>query len=332
MSAKKKVSRNWKQFTLGIGCLALLACIVYQWLPLPGDRTKSPPPELPPRAIENILELQIALARLGYSPGSIDGVLGHQSRQALVAYQGTHKLVASGEWDDTTRRQLKIREPVFAYIELTQADFDRIDPPPTSWRERGQRPRMAYHSILEMIAEKSQSDPALILRLNPGLNMDLLVRGQKIKVPYIPPIRFEGRAQHVRISLSERSLQVVDAKDRILFHAPVSIARRVDKRPSGELKVAVRVADPNYTFNPAILSAAAAREGITDKFIIQPGPNNPVGTVWIGLNLPSYGIHGTPEPEQVGRTESSGCFRLANWNAEALLGIVEVGMSVYVVP
>ena len=124
----------------------------------------------------------------------------------------------------------------------------------------------------------------------------------------------------------------MDPTDRILFHAPVSIARRVDKRPSGELEVAVRVADPNYTFNPEILAGTAAREGITGKFIIQPGPNNPVGSVWIGLNLPSYGIHGTPEPEQVGRTESSGCFRLANWNAETLLGLVHDGMPVYVEP
>lgn len=100
----------------------------------------------------------------------------------------------------------------------------------------------------------------------------------------------------------------------------------------GELKVQVRVADPNYTFNPAILRATAEREGIRKKFVIQPGPNNPVGTVWLGLNRPSYGIHGTPVPEKVGRTESSGCFRLANWNAETLLEATETGTAVFVVP
>ena len=81
-----------------------------------------------------------------------------------------------------------------------------------------------------------------------------------------------------------------------------------------------------------ILSAAAEREGISEKFVIQPGPNNPVGSVWLGLNRPSYGIHGTPEPEQVGRTESSGCFRLANWNAQTLLQATEVGTPVLVLP
>lgn len=191
---------------------------------------------------------------------------------------------------------------------------------------------MAYNSILEMVAEKSRSDPDLIVQLNPTIDWNYLQSGLTILVPHVYDRISNLEVSHVRISLSNRSLQAVDSESRILFHSPVSIARRVDKRPSGELKVKVRVANPNYTFNPAILSTTAEREGITQKFIIQPGPNNPVGSVWIGLNLPSYGIHGTPGPEKVGRTESSGCFRLANWNAETLLGLVHDGMSIYVEP
>jgi peptidoglycan hydrolase-like protein with peptidoglycan-binding domain len=309
-----------------------LTLLAYFWLPLPSVDSGKSPTEPPPRKIQNTLELQIALARSGFSPGSIDGALGSQTRQALTAYQRAHELPPTGEWDVATRKQIMIRDPVYAYIELSEADLGRIDPPPTTWRERGQRSRMAYHSALEMVAETSQSHPDLIVRLNPEINWDGLHPGQRIKVPHIPVVRTRGSAEHLRISLSERTLQAIDPAGRILFHAPVSIARRVDKRPSGELKVAVRVKNPNYTFNPAILNATAAREGIIEKFIIQPGPNNPVGSVWIGLNLPSYGIHGTPEPEQVGRTESSGCFRLSNWNAETLLGLVHDGMSVYVEP
>ncbi len=282
--------------------------------------------------IGNTLELQIALARSGFSPGSIDGTLGEQTRRAIRAYQTAKELFPSGEFDAATREVLKIRDPVFSRLELTAADFDRIDPPFSSWKERGARARMAHHSMLEMVAEGSRSDPDLIAQLNPSIDWNYLLPRQQILVPYFPETRIHRNLDHIRISLSERSLQGIDADGRLQFHAPVSIARRVDKRPSGELTVAVRVADPNYTFNPAILAATAAREGITEKFIIQPGPNNPVGTVWIGLSLPSYGIHGTPEPEKVGRTESSGCFRLANWNAEALLGLVHDGMSVYVEP
>lgn len=332
MSAKKQVSRNWWQFLLAVCALSVLAYLLFIWLPLPGERASDPPQAPPPRLIANTLELQIALARAGLSPGSIDGRHGLQTRQALTAYQQTHELDPTGEWDAATREQLKIRDPVFAAFELEETTFDRIDPPPMSWRERGERSRMAYHSILEMVAEKSQSHPDLIQQLNPSVDWATLSPGQRLRVPHIPTVRPRGTATHLRISLSHRSLQAVDTAGRVCFHAPVSIARRVDKRPSGELEVVVRVEDPNYTFNPAILSGTAAREGITEKFIIQPGPNNPVGSVWIGLNLPSYGIHGTPAPEQVGRTESSGCFRLANWNAETLLRIVHAGMSVHVVP
>jgi lipoprotein-anchoring transpeptidase ErfK/SrfK len=191
---------------------------------------------------------------------------------------------------------------------------------------------MAYHSILEMMAEKSLSDPDLIRQLNPSVDFQNVQPGAHILTPHLPPVRIRSQISHIRISLAERTLQAIDTKGAIAFHCPVSIARSVDKRPSGELYVKVRVADPNYTFNPAILSGTAAREGITQKFVIQPGANNPVGSVWIGLNLPSYGIHGTPEPEKVGRTESSGCFRLANWNAETLLDLVEVGTAIYVEP
>jgi lipoprotein-anchoring transpeptidase ErfK/SrfK len=278
------------------------------------------------------LELQIALAREGFSPGSIDGNLGGQSQQALLAYQQAHQLPLTGVFDPTTHAELKITEPVFSKFELSPTDFGRIDPPPGSWKERGTRSRMAYHSILEMVAEKSMSDPDLILQLNPSLDFNALEVGMQIVTPYMPPVRLRKSIDHLRISLTARSLQAIDTDGNIAFHCPVSIARRVDKRPSGELRVEVRVAKPNYTFNPAILSGTAAREGITQKFIIQPGPNNPVGSVWIGLNLPSYGIHGTPEPEKVGRTESSGCFRLANWNAETLLELVQVGTTVNVEP
>lgn len=276
--------------------------------------------------------MQIALARAGFSPGSIDGSLGQQSRQAISAYQSANGFNPTGTYDPAIETSLRIIDPVLSRVQLCAADFSRIDPPPTSWKERGTRSRMAYHSILEMVAEKSMSDPDLIRQLNPTLDFNALQAGTEIIGPCMPPVRLSRPISHLQISLKDRTLQAIDTNGNIAFHCPVSIARNVDKRPSGELRVQVRVADPNYTFNPSILSGTAAREGITQKFVIQPGPNNPVGSVWIGLNLPSYGIHGTPEPEKVGRTESSGCFRLANWNAETLLELVRVGTAVHVEP
>lgn len=128
-------------------------------------------------------------------------------------------------------------------------------------------------------------------------------------------------------------MEAFNSENILLAHFPCSIAQRVEKRPVGEeLHVAVVAPNPNYTFDPAVFPESAEAQEIGRKLILQPGPNNPVGTVWIGLDKPGYGIHGTPHPEAVGRTESHGCFRLANWNAEYLLKLVTVGTPVFVEP
>jgi lipoprotein-anchoring transpeptidase ErfK/SrfK len=100
----------------------------------------------------------------------------------------------------------------------------------------------------------------------------------------------------------------------------------------GTLRVVVIIRDPSYTFNPEVFPESSEGRRLRRKLLVPPGPNNPVGTAWIGLSRPGYGIHGTPRPEEVGRTESHGCFRLANWNAEHLTRLVSVGTPVVVEP
>lgn len=290
------------------------------------------PPPPTNRAIKNTVELQIALARCGFSPGSIDGAMGTQTRQAIRAFQKSRNLPATGEWAPSLSEHLRIKEPVYAYMELTATALSKLTSVPENWRARGELPHLGYHSLLEMVAEKSATHPDLIRLLNPELNWGSLNSGSLILAPLVSPYRIEGKIGEIQIHLQARQLQVFDTVGKLVFHCPASIASELAKRPVGELQVTVRAENPNYTFNPDILTAAAESEGITEKFIILPGPNNPVGTVWIGLNRPSYGIHGTPAPEKVGRTESNGCFRLANWNAETLLAATEVGTPVVVLP
>lgn len=323
-------TKHWLIQTIAV--LSTIAAVIYYWPQLRALTDFASRPQSSARAIANTTELQIALAREGFSPGSIDGASGSQTRRALLAYQTVQGVPLTGVFDADTAQFLKIEEPVFTTRQLNTGDFVAIDPKPQSWRARGELDQMRYNSLLEMVAEQSQSDPDFIASLNPGINWYQLAAGDHIRIPHVPPFRVQQAAAYIQITLSERTLRVFSAEHRLLFHCPVSIARRVDKRPSGELRVKIRVDQPNYTFNPAILSGTAQREGITRKFIIQPGPNNPVGTVWIGLNLPSYGIHGTPEPEKVGRTESNGCFRLANWNAQTLLDAVHVNMPITIEP
>lgn len=328
---KKTFKQRAKAPRIALGLLGVLLAAAYYLLNLETLPWKEPPSP-PSRAIKNTVELQIALARSGFSPGSIDGAMGTQTRQAIRAFQESRNLPATGEWALPLSELLRIEEPVYAYMELTATALSKLTSVPENWRAQGELPHLGYHSILEMVAEKSATDPDLIRSLNPELNWGTLRPGSHILAPLVPPYRIEEKIGEIQIYLQARQLQAFDTAGKLIFHCPVTIARELAKRPVGELQVTVRVENPNYTFNPNIITAAAKREGITEKFIIQPGPNNPVGTVWIGLDRPSYGIHGTPAPEKVGRTESSGCFRLANWNAESLLSATGVGTPVIVLP
>ena len=134
----------------------------------------------------------------------------------------------------------------------------------------------------------------------------------------------------MRVNLTQKWIRAFDANGRLLAHFPCSIGKIADKRPVGELSVAVAVKDPNYTFNPEVFPESEEGRKLGRKLVVPPGPNNPVGVAWIGLSKPGYGIHGTPVPEKVGRTESHGCFRLANWNADYLRQMVRVGTPVWI--
>jgi lipoprotein-anchoring transpeptidase ErfK/SrfK len=136
----------------------------------------------------------------------------------------------------------------------------------------------------------------------------------------------------VRIHLASKTLEAFEATNRLLVHFPCSIAKQVEKRPVGQLHVVVIATNPNYVFKPEVFPESEEAQELGRKLVLPPGPNNPVGVAWIGLDKPGYGIHGTPKPEEVGRTESHGCFRLANWNAEYLAKMVRVGTPVYIDP
>jgi lipoprotein-anchoring transpeptidase ErfK/SrfK len=285
-----------------------------------------------PSSAERVLEMQIALARQGISPGSIDGVMGSQTRAALRAFQQKQALPITGEWDEATRLGLLSPGPGLTNYVVTTNDLLRLQPLGKSWLAKSQQDRLDYETILELVAEKSLSSPTLIRRLNPEINWSSVFAGTSVKTPNVELPTVSTRAAFAKISLSERILQAFDESTNLLAHFPCSIAQRVEKRPVGELHVAVLAPSPNYTFDPEVFPETAEAQELTQKLILQPGPNNPVGAVWMGLDKSGYGIHGTPLPEQVGRTESHGCFRLANWNAEHLLKMVWIGMPVFVDP
>jgi lipoprotein-anchoring transpeptidase ErfK/SrfK len=283
----------------------------------------------PPR---NDYEVQVALARQALSPGSIDGAMGSQTRAALRAFQLKQGLPLTGMLDADTKAQLVINSPPERDYIVTEADLARLGPVGRTWLAKSLQDRLEYETILELVAEKSMAQPNLVRMLNPAVDWNNVLPGTILRVPdaSYPPAR--AKAAFVRIRLSARTLQVFDRSTNLMAHFPCSIARRVEKRPLGRLQVESIALHPNYRFSPEIFPESEEARQLKRPLMIPPGPNNPVGTAWIGLDRSSYGIHGTPRPEDVGRTESHGCFRLANWNAEFLALLVEVGTPVYVEP
>jgi lipoprotein-anchoring transpeptidase ErfK/SrfK len=294
----------------------------------PGNGNESPAG----RPVENVFEAQLALARMGLSPGSLDGVVGSRTRNALRVFQQSEQLPVTGELDARTRKRLKLVAAPHTHYVVTVEDLGRLLPVGTGWVAKSQQPRLDYETVLELVAEKSWSHPDYVRRLNPLAAWEQVMAGTRLLVPNVSPPPVNGKAAMVRIQLGSRFLQVFDDKVNLVAHFPCTIARSVDRRPLGELRVEVLIEMPNYTFDPERFAPTAETRGLENKLILPPGPNNPVGTVWIGLNRPGYGIHGTPEPEKVGGAESMGCFRLSNWCAEHLLKLAWVGMPVHVEP
>jgi lipoprotein-anchoring transpeptidase ErfK/SrfK len=282
-----------------------------------------------PRAVTDILEAQIALTWQGISCGPIDGKGGAQTELGLKAFQLLKHLEQSGRLDRDTLAQLRLERPRTVRRVLTEADFARLQPTPDTWLGKSQVTFLDHESLLERLAEQTHAHPDLVRQLNPAVNWQTVAPGTEVTLPNagFPPSR---RANLVRVNLTQKWIRAFDANGRLLGHFPCSIGRIAEKRPVGELSVAVAVKDPNYTFNPEVLPESEEGRKLGRKLVVPPGPNNPVGVAWIGLSKPGYGIHGTPGPEKVGRTESHGCFRLANWNAEYLRQMVRVGAPVWI--
>ena len=284
------------------------------------------------RPVETWVEAQIELARRGFSGGSIDGVRGPQSAAALRAFQRSAGLTENGELDRLMRENLLLTAPAFTQHTFSAEELAKLHPLAETGLGKSEQTALYYSTALELAAERYHASPNYLRRLNPGVDWDNLLPGAVIMVPAVERATLTGRAARLHVRLAAHELEATDDSGRVIAHFPVSIARDVEKRPVGELHVTVVIPDPNYTFDPEVFPESAEAKELGRKLILPPGPNNPVGLAWIGLDRPGYGIHGTPDPEKVGRTESHGCFRLANWDARTLLDFAWVGLPVIVEP
>ena len=290
-------------------------------------------------AAASIISAQIALDREGFSPNTIDGVWGSKSQKALAHYCAReHTSLADAE---ELMAEYTPSSPFFRAHRVTREELESLVAIPNDPAEKAKLPAMGYGAIDEMYAERGHMSVAALRKLNPKVDFRHVKAGTVITIPDFPSIEEElsvwpkdrrgaperPEAELVRISLSRFEVTVYDAGGKLIAVFPCSIAKDKANIPAKrELRITTAIANPNYTYTPDRADAS----GRKPRHVWPAGPNCPVGVAWLGLDLPGYGIHGTPTPESIGRAESHGCFRLANWNAARLYALAKPGTRVVI--
>lgn len=276
-----------------------------------------------------LVKTQVLLDRARFSPGVIDGHNGENLRNAIKAFEKERGLKPDGTLDDEFWAKLKETSSEPALIEYTIQDADVKGPfvtVPDKLEDQARLDRLGYSGPDELLAEKFHMDVDLLKVLNPGKAFDR--PGTSIVVTNVdaqPASENPEKAGKIEIVKSQHVLRVLDKGGAVVAVYPASIGSEEKPAPSGSHKVRAVAPNPNYTYNPDYaFKGVKAKE----KFEIKPGPNNPVGSTWIDLSIESFGIHGTPEPEKVGKAYSQGCVRLTNWDVEELSKMVEKGTPV----
>ncbi|MEQ9177843.1 MAG: L,D-transpeptidase [Nitratireductor sp.] len=308
--------------------------------PLPRDRLSDDPvtgstpreddgatarPRGPTGASEDVARLQVLLDRAGVSPGVIDGRMGSNVRKALdaLAEMTGERLDPS----DTALVEAALADtggPAFSTYTITAADAAGpfVASIPADYGDKARMERLGYTSTIEMLAERFHMDENYLRALNPGAAFSR--PGTRIKVAD-PGKPRTGAVTRIVADKGREQVRAYDAAGNLVAAYPATIGSTDTPSPSGTVKVERIAFDPEYTYNPKL----NFKQGDNEKVLtIPPGPNGPVGTIWIALSKPTYGIHGTPEPARIGKTNSHGCVRLTNWDAHELAKMVTKGVWV----
>lgn len=272
------------------------------------------------------IRVQVLLDGRHFSPGVIDGYMGDNVAKALAAYEQANGLEADGKLDPEVWAKLSSdAAPVVGTYTITDEDLKGpfVSEIPADYAEMAKMKHLSFTGADEMLAERFHMDIKLMALLNP--DADWSKAGTKILVTALHQRPDVGKAAKVTVSRATASLRALGADGALLAFFPVTVGSDSLPSPTGTHKVKVIVHNPDYSYRPDVNFKQGEN---TQPMQIPPGPNGPVGTVWIGLDKPTYGIHGTAEPSPVGKHFSHGCARLTNWDAETLAGMVEPGVTV----
>lgn len=252
--------------------------------------------------------------------GAVDGYWGKNTKKAMQAFQKANGLsvteaLNTETWQALTSDKALMTQPVLVSYQLTDADVDiKTTTIPAGATAKAELEGLYYENVIESLAEKFHMSEKYLKTLNPSASF---LAGETITV-YNPGNPNTAPVSRVVADKTTQTLYAYDDKGTLVASYPTTVGSTATPSPSGTHTVEVKVHEPNYTYT--------ANDG--SKAILPPGPNNPVGSVWIGLSKPSYGIHGSPDPARISRQASAGCVRLTNWDALALLGVIQNGATV----
>ncbi|MES2337452.1 MAG: L,D-transpeptidase [Pseudomonadota bacterium] len=320
-----------RKFLVGMGCLALSAAAMPASAQVTVDR--------------NILHVQVILDKLGFGPGVLDGKGGQSLVAALKGFQESRDLPRTGKIDQPTLRALyqyrnwRPTRTIALTPEMLAGPY--VNPIPKDYQEQAKLTTLAYRSPLEKLAEMFHTSPETLVALNS--RETLLKAGTPVVFPNaLPTSRAyditdpawkatvtmlnvdaqQPTADHVVVDKSDGVLRVLDKDDRLVAQFSATMGSAEFPLPIGTWTIKGAAYNPDWKYDPKLI--AGSKPGAKEA-VIQPGPNNPVGVVWLDLSKPHYGIHGTPEPSKIGRTESNGCIRLTNWDVARLALMVKPG-------
>jgi lipoprotein-anchoring transpeptidase ErfK/SrfK len=278
------------------------------------------------RASPLLVKIEVLLDRAHFSPGQIDGRLGENVKKALAAYAEAHALPAPSPLGKQIVAALAAdTRPILTTYVLTEADLNgpfTANVPAKMEQMQGMK-WVGYRNAKEALAEKFHVSEPLLAQLNPSIGLDH--PGQTIVVPNVLVDDGQQPVTRIEVDGNRQTVSAYAQSGQLVAFYPATVGSEEKPSPTGTLKIVSIDRNPHYRYNPKYRF-----KGIKSQkpFEIGPGPNNPVGLVWIGLSAEGYGIHGTPDPSRVSKSESHGCVRLTNWDALALAASVKKGVPV----
>ena len=307
----------------------------------PPTPAPSPTPRPPPRELVALpvydeatsVRLQIFLDNHEFGPGKIDGRMGEFFGKALVAYKKANGLPPGGAIDEQLLAQ--VPEPFTTYV-IRPEDEEFVGETASKPSEQAKLKAMKYGSLLEFVAERYHAAEDFLGKINPGADLETLKPGDTVNVPNVAPFEIEKLSEkfipvnpafalrQIFIDTRENFLEVREG-DKLVAEFPITPGSKTLPAPKGVWKILGIATMPWFRHDEGVLNHGVRT---SDFYNIPPGPNNPVGVLWMGLNKPGIGIHGTNNPETIGRAGSHGCIRTANWDAARLKDMVSPGTVV----